>query len=116
MFPVFYISEASSYIDLMIGGLFLGVGGAVFSVGVTSLPKYYPKEKHGFVNGIYGAGNIGTAISTFAALLIATQIGWSFTVKLYLILLLVFIVINIFLGDKQEVKVKTPIIEQIKGV
>lgn len=75
MFPVFYISEASSYIDLMIGGLFLGVGGAVFSVVVTSLPKYYPKEKHGFVNGIYGAGNIGTAISTFAAPVIATQIG-----------------------------------------
>lgn len=116
MFPVFYISEASSYIDLMIGGLFLGVGGAVFSVGVTSLPKYYPKEKHGFVNGIYGAGNIGTAISTFAAPMIATQIGWSMTIKLYLILLLVFIVINIFLGDKHEVKVKTPIIEQIKGV
>ncbi|GLC89024.1 nitrate/nitrite transporter [Lysinibacillus piscis] len=116
LFPVFYISEASSYIDLVIGGLILGVGGAVFSVGVTSLPKYYPKEKHGFVNGIYGAGNIGTAISTFAAPIIATQIGWSLTIKLYLILLLIFIVLNFILGDRQEVKVKTPIIEQIKGV
>lgn len=48
--------------------------------------------------------------------MIATQIGWSLIVILYLILLLVFIVINIFLGDKQEVKVKTPVIEQIKGV
>jgi NNP family nitrate/nitrite transporter-like MFS transporter len=54
LFPVFYISEASSVTDLIIGGLFLGIGGAVFSVGVTSLPKYYPKEKHGLVNGIYG--------------------------------------------------------------
>lgn len=30
--------------DLIIGGLFVGIGGAVFSVGVTSLPKYFPKR------------------------------------------------------------------------
>src|SRR5699024_10684722 len=105
LFPVFYISEASSYIDLMIGGLFLGIGGAVFSVVVTSLPKYYPKERHGFVNGIYGAGNIGTAISTFAAPVIATQIGWSMTVKLYLILLLIFALLNFVFGDRKEERI-----------
>lgn len=116
LFPVFYISEASTFTDLIIGGLFLGIGGAVFSVGVTSLPKYYPKEKHGLVNGIYGAGNIGTAITTFSAPIIATQIGWSATVKLYLILLLIFAALNFFFGDRHEPKVKTPIIEQIKGV
>lgn len=67
IFPVFYISIADSITDLIIGGLLLGMGGAIFSIGVTSLPKYYPKEKHGFVNGIYGAGNIGTAITAFSA-------------------------------------------------
>lgn len=116
LFPVFYISAASTYIDLMIGGLFLGIGGAVFSVGVTSLPKYYPKEKHGFVNGIYGAGNIGTAISTFAAPIIATQIGWSLTVKLYLILLVIFAALNFFFGDRQEQRMKAPIVKQIQAV
>src|SRR5699024_9644963 len=54
LFPVFYISTATSFTDLVIGGLILGIGGATFSIGVTSIPKYYPKEKHGFVNGIYG--------------------------------------------------------------
>ncbi|PWU70335.1 nitrate/nitrite transporter [Gracilibacillus dipsosauri] len=116
LFPVFYISEASSFVDLMIGGLFLGIGGAVFSVGVTSLPKYYPKEKQGFVNGLYGVGNIGTAVTTFSAPVVATQIGWSLTVKVYLILLLIFIALNIFLGDRKEEKMKTPIMEQIKSV
>ncbi|MTD29500.1 MFS transporter [Planomicrobium sp. YIM 101495] len=115
-FPVFYLSEASTFNDLIIGGLFLGIGGAVFSVGVTSLPKYYPKEKHGLVNGIYGAGNIGTAITTFSAPLIATQIGWSATIKLFLILLVLFALLNFFFGDRHEEKVKTPIFEQIKGV
>lgn len=116
LFPVFYISEASSFTDLVIGGLFLGIGGAVFSVGVTSLPKYYPKERHGLVNGVYGIGNLGTAITTFAAPVIATQVGWSLTVKLYLVLLLIFIVLNILLGDRKEVKVKTPIMDEIRAV
>src|SRR5690625_2087112 len=52
LFPVYYISIATTYMDLLIGGLFLGIGGAVFSVGVTSLPKYYSKERHGFINGV----------------------------------------------------------------
>jgi NNP family nitrate/nitrite transporter-like MFS transporter len=116
IFPVYYISIANSVTDLLIGGLFLGVGGAVFSVGVTSLPKYYPKERHGFVNGIYGAGNLGTAISTFAAPVLATKFGWETTVQLYMVLLGIFIVANFLIGDKKETKVKTSMVQQIKGV
>ncbi|MDG3086591.1 MFS transporter [Vibrio hannami] len=33
--PVYYLSLADSFTDLLISGLFLGVGGAIFSVGVT---------------------------------------------------------------------------------
>ncbi|SET02428.1 MFS transporter, NNP family, nitrate/nitrite transporter [Oceanobacillus limi] len=116
LFPVYFISVADSLADLLIGGLFLGIGGAVFSVGVTSLPKYYEKERHGFVNGIYGAGNIGTAITAFAAPVIAGKFGWSFTVQLYMGLLGIFILANFFFGDKKEVKVNTPLLKQIKSV
>lgn len=116
LFPVYFISSASTFTHLVIGGLFLGIGGAVFSVGVTSLPKYYAKEKLGLVNGIYGMGNLGTAVTTFAAPVIATQIGWSKTVQLYLVLLLIFAGLNVFLGDRKEVMVRTPIMEQIRGV
>ncbi|HLQ94929.1 MAG TPA: MFS transporter [Pseudogracilibacillus sp.] len=116
LFPVYYISIASSMFDLILGGTFLGISGAVFSVGVTSLPKYYPKEKHGLVNGIYGMGNIGTAITTFAAPVIADQFGWKLTVQFYLILLLLFVAMNFFLGDRQEEKQKTKLMEEIKGV
>lgn len=116
LFPVYYISETSTVTGLLIGGTLLGIGGAIFSVGVTSLPKYYPKEKHGLVNGIYGMGNIGTAITTFSAPVLAVKFGWSMTVKFYLVLLLIFIALNFFFGDRKETKVKAPIIEQIKGV
>jgi MFS transporter, NNP family, nitrate/nitrite transporter len=116
LFPIYFISLADTYTDLLIGGLFVGIGGAVFSVGVTSLPKYYPKERHGFVNGIYGVGNLGTAISTFSAPVIASQFGWQTTVKFYLILMVAFALMNFMLGDKKEPKVVTPLGEQIKSV
>ncbi|KPV56598.1 nitrate/nitrite transporter [Paenibacillus sp. A3] len=116
LFPVYYVSQATTFVDLLIGGFFLGIGGAVFSVGVTSLPKYYPKEKHGSVNGLYGIGNLGTAVSAFGAPVIAGSIGWSATVQLYLILLAVFVLLHVFLGDRKEPKVVTPVREQMKEI
>ncbi|MCK6259070.1 MFS transporter [Fictibacillus sp. KIGAM418] len=116
LFPVYYIAHASAFTDLLIGGLFLGLGGAIFSVGVTSVPKYYPKERHGFINGIYGAGNIGTAITAFTAPVIASQFGWSLTVQFYLMLLAVMALANFFLGDKKEPKVRTSLSEQLRGI
>ena len=74
LFPIFYLSFADSFVDLLIGGLFIGISGAIFSAGVTALPKYYPKERHGFVNGMYGMGNIGTALTTFSVPVIGKSI------------------------------------------
>ena len=45
LFPIFFLSQAQTPGMLMASGFFLGVGGAIFSVGVTSVPKYFPKEK-----------------------------------------------------------------------
>ncbi|WP_449538789.1 nitrate/nitrite transporter [Ferdinandcohnia sp. Marseille-Q9671] len=114
--PIFYISIADSLFDLILGGLILGVGGALFSIGVTSLPKYYPKERHGFVNGIYGAGNIGTAITSFAAPALAVSIGWQNTVRLFLIPVILFALLNFLFGDRNEPKFNKPLGEQIKSV
>ncbi|MBY0099341.1 nitrate/nitrite transporter [Mesobacillus maritimus] len=116
LFPVYFISIANSMGHLILGGLFLGISGAVFSAGVTALPKYYPKEKHGLVNGIYGMGNAGTAITSFAAPILANMYGWRRTVLFYLVLLALFAVLNFLLGDRKEPKVNTPLVQQIKGV
>ncbi len=116
MLPVFYLSVARSFSDLLISGFLLGMGGAAFSIGVTALPKYYAKEKHGTVNGIYGVGNIGTALTAFAAPLLANAWGWPFTVRLYLALLAVFFVLFLILGDRKENKVKVPFTGQFRKI
>lgn len=114
--PVWFLSEASTCQDLLVGGTFLGIAGAVFSVGVTSLPKYYPRERHGFVNGVYGFGNMGTALTTWLAPVAAVAIGWRGAVKLYLVLLGAFVVLNFVLGDRHEPRVKTPIMQQLRAI
>ena len=65
LLPIFLLGQAQSPGMLMLSGFFLGIGGAIFSVGVTSVPKYFSKDKVGLANGIYGVGNIGTAVSSF---------------------------------------------------
>ncbi|MEX2460325.1 MAG: nitrate/nitrite transporter [Paenibacillaceae bacterium] len=114
--PVLYLSFAHSFFDLMISGFLLGIGGATFSIGVTALPKYYPKEKQGTVNGFYGIGNLGTALTTFSAPFLANIYGWQMTVRFYLILLGVFIVLVFVLGDRNEEKIRVPFIGQIKNI
>lgn len=114
LFPVFFLGQAQTPGMLMLSGFFLGVGGAIFSVGVTSVPKYFSKDKVGLANGIYGMGNIGTAVSSFLAPPIAGIIGWQTTVRSYLIIIAIFAVLMFIFGDKNEPKVKVPLASQFK--
>jgi MFS transporter, NNP family, nitrate/nitrite transporter len=116
LLPIYYLSIARSFFELILGGLFLGISGAVFSIGVTSLPKYYPKNRHGFINGIYGAGNIGTAISTFFAPVVANHYGWTTAIRFYLVLMLTIALLNLLMGDREEPKVKVPFAKQFASV
>ena len=116
LFPIFLLGQAQSPGMLMLSGFFLGIGGAIFSVGVTSVPKYFSKDKVGLANGIYGVGNIGTAVSSFCAPVLAGAIGWQYTVRSYLIILSIFAILMFFLGDKNEPKVKIPLMAQVKDL
>ncbi len=60
------LSQARSYAMLLLGGLWLGLGGASFAVGVPFVSRYFPPERQGFALGVYGAGNIGTALAARA--------------------------------------------------
>src|SRR4029450_5675176 len=67
---------------LLLGGLVLGLGGASFAVGVPFVSAWFPPERRGFALGVYGMGNIGTAISGFASPRIADGLGreWAFLI------------------------------------
>jgi MFS transporter, NNP family, nitrate/nitrite transporter len=80
--PVLFLAFATSYPALLLGGLLLGLGGASFAVGVPFVNAWFPPERRGFALGVYGMGNIGTAISGFVSPRVANSVGrpWSFLI------------------------------------
>ncbi len=73
--PVFAFGLVDSYWGLIVVGFFLGIAGASFAVGVPFVAGWYAKERQGFALGIYGMGNIGTAVAAFSAPAVVNQWG-----------------------------------------
>ncbi len=73
--PVLFLSVTDAYSSLLVGGLFLGLGGASFAVGIPFVNAWVAPAKRGLFLGIYGAGNVGTAISGFLSPSIAKNMG-----------------------------------------
>ena len=65
--PAVLFGYAHAYWALLAVGLLLGVAGASFAVGVPFVAGWYGRERQGFALGVYGIGNIGTAIAFFGA-------------------------------------------------
>jgi NNP family nitrate/nitrite transporter-like MFS transporter len=73
--PVLFLAFAESYAALLAGGLLLGLAGASFAIGVPFVSRWAPPARRGLALGIYGAGNIGSAVSGFVSPPIAARYG-----------------------------------------
>jgi NNP family nitrate/nitrite transporter-like MFS transporter len=60
------VGFASSYVALLGAGFLLGAAGASFAVGVPFVAEWFPKQRQGYALGVYGMGNIGTAVAAFS--------------------------------------------------
>jgi NNP family nitrate/nitrite transporter-like MFS transporter len=65
--PAILFGYAHGYWALIGVGFLLGIAGASFAVGVPFVAGWYGRERQGFALGVYGMGNIGTAIAFFGA-------------------------------------------------
>jgi len=73
--PAVLFGYADGYWQLIGVGFLLGVAGASFAVGVPFVAGWYEKERQGFAVGLYGMGNVGTAVAFFSAPAIADRWG-----------------------------------------
>lgn len=73
--PVLFLAATDAYPALLVGGFVLGLGGASFAVGIPFVNAWVAPERRGLALGIYGAGNVGTAISGFLSPPIAASFG-----------------------------------------
>jgi NNP family nitrate/nitrite transporter-like MFS transporter len=75
--PAVLFGYSNSYWALIGDGFLLGVAGSSFAVGVPFVAGWYARERQGYALGVYGMGNIGTAIAFFGAPAIANHWGRS---------------------------------------
>ena len=73
--PAALIGLSTSYWQLLLLGLFLGIAGSTFPVGVGFTSKWFTPNQQGSALGIYGMGNIGQSIAVFGAPVLAIALG-----------------------------------------
>jgi NNP family nitrate/nitrite transporter-like MFS transporter len=73
--PALLFGYVDSYWGLIGVGFLLGVAGSSFAVGVPFVANWYQGGNQGLAVGIYGMGNVGTAITFFAAPAIVNHWG-----------------------------------------
>jgi len=80
---VYAVSVVSSFPLFLVAALGLGFSGGSFAVGVSYVSSWFDRAHQGTALGIFGAGTIGTAVTTFGAPLLVNAIGWRETVQIY---------------------------------
>lgn len=79
----FLLSYAHTYTQMLIAGLGVGLAGGSFAVGVAYVSPFFPAEKQGTALGIFGAGNVGAAVTKFAAPFVLIAWGWQAVAQIW---------------------------------
>jgi MFS transporter, NNP family, nitrate/nitrite transporter len=90
------LTFAYDYPTFLLAALGVGIAGGSFSVGIAYVSKWFPKEKQGTALGIFGAGNVGAAVTKFLAPMVMVHYGWTMVANIWAIGLLVMAVVYWF--------------------
>jgi len=118
VFPIWFISRATEYWHFLVTGLFVGVAGGSFTVGIAYCARWFPKERQGLAMGIFGAGNTGAAVNKLVAPSIVVAFGWAMVPQVYAVLMLVTAILFWFFTYTDEEHstgtAAVPVMEQLK--
>jgi len=92
-------------------GLWLGLSGASFTIGIRYICAWYSRDTQGTAMGIFGAGNAGAAITLALAPLVIQHWGWASLGPSYAVGLLVVAVLFAWLAPSapNTSKAQTPL-------
>src|SRR5512134_2106537 len=86
--PIWLIGEASEFWQFLVMGLFVGLAGGFFFVGIAYVARWFNRQQQGLAMGIFGAGNSGAAVTKFVAPAIVVAFGWAMVPKVYAVAML----------------------------
>ncbi|MBV6650825.1 MAG: MFS transporter, partial [Hoeflea sp.] len=70
------LTWANSYNVYLIAALGIGLAGGSFIIGVAYVSRWYDAGRQGTALGIFGAGNVGAAVTKFVAPFVMVAYGW----------------------------------------
>src|SRR5690606_32166212 len=79
----FLLSYAETYPQFLFAALGVGIAGGTFAVGVTYVSKFYGPGQQGTALGIFGAGNVGAAVTKFLAPFVLLAMGWEAVAQIW---------------------------------
>ncbi|AZC24569.1 MULTISPECIES: nitrate/nitrite transporter [Pseudomonas] len=81
--PLYLVSHATAYWQFLVLGLFVGLAGGSFSVGIAYVAKWFDQDNQGLAMGIFGAGNAGSAVTKFLAPALIAAGSWQLVPKVF---------------------------------
>ncbi|WP_304951648.1 MFS transporter [Shinella sp. NM-101] len=102
----FLLTYATTYPQMLLAALGVGIAGGSFAVGVAYVSRWYPAEKQGTALGIFGAGNVGSAVTKFFAPLVLVAFGWHAVAEIWAAALVVMAIVFWFTTKDDPVLVE----------
>ncbi len=97
---VYLLTFATTYLMLLVGALGVGLAGGAFIVGVAYTAAWFEPQQQGTALGIFGAGNVGAAVTNFGAPFLLVAFGWESTAQIYATVLAIMGVAFILLAKE----------------
>lgn len=117
--PIYMVSHATEYWQFLVLGLFVGLAGGSFSVGIAYVAKWFEPARQGFAMGIFGAGNAGAALTKFLAPAIIAAASWQMVPKVYSAIMFVTALLFWFMSydnKAHHVPVSVPLSKQLRAL
>jgi NNP family nitrate/nitrite transporter-like MFS transporter len=97
------LTWAQTYTQFLGAALAVGLAGGGFAVGVAYVSRWYPRERQGTALGIFGMGNVGAAVTKFAAPFVMVAYGWEMVAQVWAVGLLLMAAIFWFMTEDDPV-------------
>lgn len=119
--PMYFLSSANNYTTFLLLSFCFGIGGTSFAAGVAYTSLWFSKEKQGTALGIFGAGNIGAALTTFFAPTLLKKLthnstdieNWRTLPQLYAALLLITAIVFFLIAKNKKPPIATTMLQRL---